>query len=114
MTKRNRFAKHKTCRPSDPAAKNVRRLQRDGSWVDDDGKPGMAFSYLDAYEFPMACAVPCRCSEQFAEKANTPYCPHDAAMDETTRRFSCANGIDAKPHQRTTAAASSRGSTSSS
>jgi len=55
-------------------------------WIEDDGQPGLAFSYQDDQGFPFAIACDCDCPA-FSEA-----CPLERAMNRTFARWSCANG----------------------
>lgn len=82
--------KHWVGRPPAGSTK-VERLTREGKWVPDDGKNGLAFSGLGgegAHPFtPFAWGPGCDCG--FDDK-----CPFRQAMTRTCARFSCANGRD--------------------
>ena len=76
--------KHWLGRPPREATE-VLRLTLDGKWVEDDGKPGIAFSGLKK-GYPYAWGVDNCCP------AWQIHCPHRFAMSKTCDRFSAANG----------------------
>lgn len=78
---------HRLCRPPVDAVDCI-RLTASGKWVKDDGRPGLAFSWLSPTELPMAGAVACDCAGS---------CPKRKAMDYTARRFGAANGTALQP-----------------
>ena len=76
---------HKLCRPP-RGAKDVLRLATNGRWVEDDGKPGLAFSGHSIEGYPMAWSVDCDCALSDGR------CPADKALHKTCDRYGCANG----------------------
>lgn len=58
-------------------------------WIDDDGKPGLAFSGRDDGGAPMAWVHEPAWDAEWGTAARS-LC--DRAMDETFKRFGCANG----------------------
>ena len=79
--------KHRLCRPPADAVAACRLTPR--GWIRDDGKPGLAFSWLSPTQAPMAGATECDCVARS--------CPKRKAMDYTSSRFGAANGTDLKP-----------------
>lgn len=78
------MARHKMIRPPAGAA-DVQRMDADGTWAPDDGRPGLAFSYKDGM-FPMAAASECRCLSWDDS------CPANLAGRLTLARWGCSNG----------------------
>lgn len=77
----------KLCRPPE-GARDVERLNADGTWSPDDGRPAVAFSWLDAQGFPRAGAV------LWPRAAGLFDTPLDLAILRTSQRFGAANGED--------------------
>lgn len=78
--------KHRLCRPPADAVAACRLTSR--GWIRDDGRPGLAFSWLNPTQAPMAGATECEC---------TGACPKRKAMSYTASRFGAANGTDLQP-----------------
>lgn len=68
-------------RPPAEAVRDVHRLDPDGTWGTDDGRPGLAFSFRDENGVPFTCS-------------DNRWGVHDADAPEayTVRRFHCSNG----------------------
>ena len=60
------------------------RLTDSGTWILDDGKPGLAFSGRAQAGYPVAVTGHCRCWDR--------ECPSRMAMDRTSNKYHCANG----------------------
>jgi len=73
------------CRPPE-GAREVERLNADGTWSPDDGRPAVAFSWRDSEGFPRGGAVNTCGTVNFLA-------PMDMALNRTCDRFGCANGM---------------------
>lgn len=91
--------KHPLGRPPKEATQ-VLRLAANGKWVEDDGKPGLAFSGMMTgiganhgrpFDYPAAFYSKCACHADPSERTYM-RCPAIKAMDKTSERFRCANG----------------------
>lgn len=85
MPEEKMMRNHKIGRP--PAGSTeVLALTRDGRWIEDDGRPHVAFSLKASDGWPVALWAECRCS------IGDDSCPGRQAMHKTAERWSCANG----------------------
>lgn len=107
---------HRKVRPPHNALQCF-RLTDEGVWIQDDGEPGLAFSYKGTTDIipggrgqcdradtaPMAVASRCDCRVRveaicslnhihMVERYPGEVCPFDAAMDYTCNLYRCANG----------------------
>lgn len=68
------------------AAERLQRLNRDGTWGEDTGKPAIAFSGRLG-RLPAAFGAPCKCH------VTRSACPFNLARKRTQDRFGCAASV---------------------
>lgn len=92
--KKKKKEQHLLCRPPKGATEVERWTGK--AWKKDDGKPGLAFSYIEGL-MPVAGATECCEGRPRCQRFTRPGCPKDRAMDRTCDRWGCANGHDLPP-----------------
>lgn len=86
--KKKKKPQHLLCRPPKGATEVERWTGKE--WKKDDGKPGLAFSYLEGLT-PVAGATTCGENASCFRLARVS-CIFDAALHHTCDRWGCANG----------------------